>query len=176
MPVEYKVGNLCHAAIAGEVNVIAHQCNCFCAMRSGVAKEIAKLFPDAKEADDNTTPGNSFKMGSYSIGKGKNCFGQPFPIYNLYGQYKYGTEKQQTNYNALRSALRGMAFRLYSDRHKVKIGLPKIGAGLGGGDWNEIVKIINEELKAFNVTVYVLRADEIPETECLTLQREANEG
>ena len=37
-----------------------------------------------------------------------------------------------------------------------RIGLPKIGAGLAGGDWNVIQKIIEEELPGENVTIVVL--------------------
>ena len=162
MPLQYKVGNLCHAAIAGEVNIIGHQCNCFCTMRSGVAAEIAKLFPGAKEADDATLSGDPLKLGTVTVGKGKNCFGKPFDIYNIYGQYRYGTDKQYTDYAALRRALKSMAFRLYPYRDTVKLGLSKIGANRGGGDWNVIEQIIQQELKSFNVTVYVLDPAEIP--------------
>ena len=34
-----------------------------------------------------------------------------------------------------------------------KIGLPLIGAGLAGGDWNVIEKIIEKELKDMDVTI-----------------------
>jgi len=44
----------------------------------------------------------------------------------------------------------------------MKVGLPKIGAGLGGGDWSIISKIIEEELGEFDVTIYVLDEKEIP--------------
>jgi O-acetyl-ADP-ribose deacetylase (regulator of RNase III) len=34
-----------------------------------------------------------------------------------------------------------------------RIGMPKIGAGLAGGNWNRIEHIINTELKDCKVTV-----------------------
>ena len=37
-----------------------------------------------------------------------------------------------------------------------RIGLPQIGAGLGGGDWNIISKIIDEELQGENWTIVKL--------------------
>ena len=37
-----------------------------------------------------------------------------------------------------------------------RIGLPKIGAGLAGGDWEVIEKIIEEELAGENVSIVVL--------------------
>ena len=42
---------------------------------------------------------------------------------------------------------------MFSGKH---IGLPKIGAGLAGGDWNIIKKIIQTELKDCKVTVVIL--------------------
>lgn len=39
-------------------------------------------------------------------------------------------------------------------RRDEKIGLPKIGAGLGGGDWAVIEEIINNVFDGYDVTVY----------------------
>ena len=36
------------------------------------------------------------------------------------------------------------------------VAIPKIGAGLGGGDWKKIEKIIEEEFKDVVPNVYVL--------------------
>jgi len=160
---KYKVGDLCLAAIGAEVNVIAHQANCFCRMKSGVAKRISEIFPDAVTADNVTEAGSKWKLGKWTHGIGKNCFGNPVWVFNLYGQYNYGYDtKQYTDYNHLEKAIRSMAERLYLLRDKIKIGLPKIGAGLGGGDWEIISRIIETELKAFDVTIYVLNEEEIP--------------
>lgn len=160
---KYKVGDLIDAALVGKVNVIAHQANCFCRMKSGIAKRIAEIFPDAVVADMQTVQGDRDKLGRWTLGIGKNCFGHAIWIFNLYGQYNYGYDTNQyTDYAHLERALRRMAERLYLQRDKVKIGLPKIGAGLGGGDWEIISRIIETELKAFDVTIYVLNTNEIP--------------
>jgi O-acetyl-ADP-ribose deacetylase (regulator of RNase III) len=37
------------------------------------------------------------------------------------------------------------------------IGLPKIGAGLAGGDWNRIKTIIQTELKDMKVSVVIYK-------------------
>lgn len=34
------------------------------------------------------------------------------------------------------------------------IAMPKIGSGLGGGDWNTIAQIINTEIQDLKVKVY----------------------
>jgi O-acetyl-ADP-ribose deacetylase (regulator of RNase III) len=43
-----------------------------------------------------------------------------------------------------------------------KIGLPLIGAGLAGGDWTIIEKIIEEELEGEDVTVVVWERSTTP--------------
>lgn len=40
-----------------------------------------------------------------------------------------------------------------------KIGLPKIGSNLAGGDWNIIKEIIKKELKDCDVTVVIYNKD-----------------
>lgn len=78
-------------------------------------------------------------------------------IFNLYGQYNYGKDgAQYTNYEALRGSLRNMAFKLKSIGFTGTIGLPKIGAGTGGGDWKVIEEIIKNELKGLEVRIYEL--------------------
>jgi O-acetyl-ADP-ribose deacetylase (regulator of RNase III) len=41
---------------------------------------------------------------------------------------------------------------IFSEMH---IGLPQIGAGLAGGDWETIKQIIKQELKDCDVTVVI---------------------
>jgi O-acetyl-ADP-ribose deacetylase (regulator of RNase III) len=43
---------------------------------------------------------------------------------------------------------------IFSGKH---IGLPQIGAGLAGGDWNKIKKIIQDELKDCKVTIVIYK-------------------
>ena len=42
----------------------------------------------------------------------------------------------------------------------MKIGLPLIGAGIAGGSWDRIEKIIREELWGEDVTIVVWEKDE----------------
>ncbi len=48
----------------------------------------------------------------------------------------------KANYEAIRSVFK----KLKSNYSGKRIGYPKIGAGLAGGDWEKISKIIDEEL------------------------------
>jgi O-acetyl-ADP-ribose deacetylase (regulator of RNase III) len=49
-------------------------------------------------------------------------------------------------------AARVLGMSIYGD----KVAMPKIGAGLAGGDWNVIEKIIEEECKGVQPVVYYL--------------------
>lgn len=153
----YKVGNLIDAALACEIEAIAQCCNCFCTMKSGIAPQIVEAFPKTLEADNATRAGSWDKFGDYSRAFDRGIF-----IYNLYGQYRYAPRNMRhLHYDALTLALRGMASDL-TKKGIVKVGLPKIGAGLAGGHWPTIERIIEKTLFNFNVTIYVLDEKEIP--------------
>lgn len=147
---KHKKGDLIRAALDGEVNVIAHQCNCFNNMGAGIAPQIKKAFPKAWYADNATLKGDKDKFGKLSYAQDGNVL-----VFNLYGQYSYG-RGVNTSYTMLRKSLEQMSRMLWSKRNEVKIGLPKIGCGLGGGSWEIVSQIIQEELKEFDVTVYEL--------------------
>lgn len=146
---QYVKGCLIDALVFGEVDAIGHQANCFCRMGSGVAKDIRNRLPQAVEADMMTSVGDRRKLGTFTVGH------SPYgPVYNLYGQYNYGYDgKQYTIYEALRGALMNMR----DDLPKfAKIGFPKMGAGLAGGDWDTIAGIIEDVFKdGQQVTIYL---------------------
>ena len=151
---KYKTGNLIEAAINGDVDVIIHQCNCFVNMGSGIAPQIKHAFPAAWQADQTTVKGSKDKLGTFSYGIEGNLL-----IFNAYGQYGYWKQadnKINTDYRALESALSAIAEFLSSNCPDAKIGLPKIGCGLGGGDWTVVSQIIDRTLGKFNVTVFEL--------------------
>ena len=162
--ITYVEGDLIEAARKGEVSVIAHCCNCFCTMGSGIAPKIKYAFPYAYEADLDTPTGDPNKLGTFSLGEPEEY---PNPmVYNLYGQFGYGKRKQglrDLNYNALYDALVGMANDLHrydcGDQESHRIGLPMLGAGLAGGNWKIISTMIEETLvtAGHNVVVYIYK-------------------
>lgn len=151
-------GNLIDAAKNGEVNVIAHCCNCMCNMGKGIAPQIKRAFPYAYAADLDTTAGDQSKLGYFSLGEPENS-SDPL-VYNLYGQYRYGynDKGRQLDYDALYDALIAMANDLLLRDKGLKIGLPMIGAGLAGGNWAIIEVMIEETLvkTGHDVTIYKL--------------------
>lgn len=131
-------GNLLDMAINGDFDVIIHGCNCFCNFGAGIALQILKRFPEAYERDKQTEFADKGKLGTYTfanIVRGKNTFN----IVNAYTQYGCGTDKVRCDYEALDTVFNKIAF-VYNG---LRIGYPKIGAGLAGGDWEIISEIID---------------------------------
>jgi O-acetyl-ADP-ribose deacetylase (regulator of RNase III) len=136
-------GDLVAMALNGEFEVIVHGCNRFNNMGASIADTIADVLPQAMLADQMTMLGDPDKMGTYSSAKEKGVI-----IVNAYTQYKYGRGKH-TDYTAIRSVFR----LIKKDFSGLRIGYPLIGCGLGGGDWDIVSKIIDEELAGENHTL-----------------------
>lgn len=140
-------GDLLKLAKEGNFDVIAHGCNCFCTMGSGIAKQIKDQFPRAYTADLATRRGDILKLGSFTrAGSDDNS---PFTIVNAYTQYNFGTDARKADYEAIALVMRKINHIFKGKR----VGLPRIGAGLAGGDWTVISQIIEDELKDCDVTI-----------------------
>jgi hypothetical protein len=79
-------------------------------------------------------------------------------VVNSYSQYKYGSNhtdgvSKPLDYEALTMCMRKINHTFKGER----VGLPQIGAGLAGGDWNRIKQIIQTELKDCDVTVVIFK-------------------
>jgi len=74
-------------------------------------------------------------------------------VVNSYTQYSPGSplpgDSIPLDYDALRLCMKKINYR-FKGKH---IGLPKIGAGLAGGSWSIIKKIIQSELWECDVTI-----------------------
>lgn len=163
---KYKQGDLITAAKNGEVGIVAHCCNCFNAMNSGIARALAQAFPEVYEADQATVKGDINKTGTFT--KTYNVGGLPGNItptvYNLYGQYNYGRSGLYLRYPSLGCALASMATEVrscnkileYQGEPPEKVGMPKIGCGLAGGDWEIVSRMIEQIFEDIDVTIYTL--------------------
>lgn len=135
-------GDLVKMACAGEFDVIVHGCNCFCTMGAGIAKSIKSIFPEAYLRDLETPVGSTEKLGTISWAP-INRDGLDLIVVNGYTQYKFGKHGVHVDYKAVQSVMNHVRKEFGGRR----IGYPKIGGGLGGGDWNIISEIIDETLK-----------------------------
>ena len=164
-------GDLIKLALAGKFDVIAHGCNCLSNMGAGLAPHMAKhfgcnTFPMEQRGADVNKLGcidyRTFVIGKDNIWDSaidENVNEDPtITVVNAYTQYRYGRnhkdgDKKPLDYEALALCMRKMNI-LFKGSH---IGLPKIGAGLAGGDWNKIKSIIKTELKDCKITIVILK-------------------
>ena len=160
-------GDLIKLALGGKFDVIAHGCNCHSRMGAGLAPQMVKAF-DCDSFIMEAWGSTIQKLGCidynwFEINDGKvemidadmpNMVEKPLAVVNAYTQYNYGRnhsdgDLRPIDYEALTLCMRKMN-KEFAGKH---IGLPKIGAGLAGGDWNLIKDIIKRELKDCRVTV-----------------------
>lgn len=170
-------GNLISLALDAKFDVITHGCNCFCTMGSGIAVPMAKTFgADKFPLEDPKYKGDRNKLGQidyemrmisaidkkvmtvlegsdrYTSGKG-SIEDHTLIIINSYTQYNYGQKfGPPLDYNALTLCLS----KINAEFPGSKIGLPLIGCGLAGGDWNKVQEIIKTELNHMYVTIVKL--------------------
>ena len=141
-------GDLVGLAQAGRFDVIAHGCNCMCTMGAGIAKLIRRRFPAAYAADLTTTKGDRAKLGtctSATIDTGSH----QLIVVNAYTQYGFSGDGDQLRYDSLATCMAWIA-----QNHRTRrIGLPRIGAGLAGGDWERIHGILATAFADCDATV-----------------------
>lgn len=164
--INYVKGDVVKAFLDGEVDVLVHGANCFHTMGSGVAKLIKEKLPEAYKEDLKTKRGDVLKLGTSSYTKAylRDNSTHKGLVFNVYSQYNYGNDgKRYLEYGSLASGLSCMGtillleYLFNGDIDKsIKVGMPKIGAGLAGGDWKLIEQIIESVLcsKDF-IEVYV---------------------
>jgi O-acetyl-ADP-ribose deacetylase (regulator of RNase III) len=139
-------GDIITQALNHKFDIIVHGCNCMCTMGAGVAKLIKKYFPEAYQADLKTKRGDIEKLGSYSKAESKGI-----TIINAYTQYYYGNANNipPVNYEAIKTVFK----KLNIDFKGETVGIPKIGSGLAGGNWNTIRDIIEHAAPDLNIIV-----------------------
>jgi O-acetyl-ADP-ribose deacetylase (regulator of RNase III) len=146
-------GDLLDLARRGEFDVIIHGCNCQCLMGKGIALSIKRQFPPAHAADLATEKGSAAKLGSYSSAT-VEINGGALTIVNAYTQFDWKGQGVKADYDAIHRVMRAIAH----DFAICRIGYPKIGAGLAGGDWSVISAIIDTELEGLDHS-YVMYTD-----------------
>ena len=149
MPIAHHRGDL----LQSPCTIIAHGCNCFNTMNSGIAKAIRAKHPRVYEVDSITNKGDKQKLGHYTL-----CTLPELVVFNLYTQYRYGRDKVHLDYGALGKALTHM--KIWLDAHDPQqqetVGLPRIGCGLAGGEWGRVEAIINTVFPKRIIRIYTL--------------------
>jgi O-acetyl-ADP-ribose deacetylase (regulator of RNase III) len=159
--INYVDGDLIKLAKVGKFDVIAHGCNCLSTMGAGIAPQMAAAFGCDKFEMEMWGPSID-KLGNIDyktflleknntftidLGEGNPEKGTELIVVNAYTQYSYGRNHsdgvaQPFDYEAFTICMR----KINRTFKRKCIGMPKIGSGLTGGDWNRIENIINTEL------------------------------
>jgi O-acetyl-ADP-ribose deacetylase (regulator of RNase III) len=145
--IEYVKGDLLKSGLP----LIAHGCNMQGVMGSGIALQIklkyTYAFVEYKKAI----------LRGAALGDIIPSYSEFNPIIiNCLTQQYYGKDgKVYISYDAIKSCFNKLSD--YCLEYGVEeMGMPKIGAGLGGGDWNRIENILKNSIKILNNTkVYV---------------------
>jgi len=152
-------GNLITLAQEGQFDLIAHGCNCQANMGAGIAAQIATHFPKATLIDEHgalpgticavTYPCGLTIVNAYtqiSPGPANKRFQALSPI-NDYQEPVYDT--LENRYAFIRHAMRSIN-QFFAGK---RLGLPLIGCGLAGGEWERVKPIFQEEFDACDVNV-----------------------
>lgn len=136
-----------------DADMIVHQVNCQGVMGSGIAKQVREKFPEIYKAyKEECTKAKAFGeslLGTnsyYNIDDNGRC------IACLFAQKDYGWDKKcYTNYAALRKCLHELKYDAWTlSNHysrPFKIAIPYLmGCCRGGGNWNIVSEMIEEEL------------------------------
>lgn len=144
----------------GEFDALGHCCNLFHTWGAGIVIPIKKLYPEAYQADLKTIKGDNKKLGFFSFAQ----IGEK-TIYNLYGQVGIGNDGNPLNRNCQYDFIFDSLYRSCNHLHehaqkdKMIYALPKIGAGLGGGDWHiikSIIESVESEFANVEFNIYYL--------------------
>lgn len=162
------------------IQVIGHQTNCLGVFGAGIAKQIKEMFPEVYKAY------YYYCHGALKANCAKNILGSCMLcpagdnkiVANLFGEFSYtesvapfneGDRPRHTDYNALKKALIKLKSQMKETVETNKlwgveilktVGVPyKIGCGLAGGNWDEVVypmlKEIFEDDK--DITLYIVK-------------------
>jgi len=147
MKIEYIKGNLFDT----DIEHIVHGCNAQGVMGSGVAKIVRDDYFDAYKSYVEKYNEHGLKLGDVQFvpANGKT-------IVNAITQDNFGrTGTRFVSYEAVAECMRTVNQVLKLGNYD-RVAMPQIGAGLGGGNWEIISRIIEDEMTDVQPVVYIL--------------------
>jgi O-acetyl-ADP-ribose deacetylase (regulator of RNase III) len=127
---------------------LAHGCNCAGAMGKGIALEFRRRWPAMYEEYRKRCAAGSFSLGDVFAWKADDGV----TVFNLGTQRTWRT---QAELPAIEAAV-GRMLELAAERTVRRIGLPRIGAGLGGLPWPEVKALLQRVAASSTVELVVL--------------------
>lgn len=147
--IKYRSGNILDVTSG----IIVHGCNARGVMGAGVAKALSTKYPQILQ------PYRELCKSPNSLGS--NVYVQisaDLTIINAITQIDFGNtpNRKYVSYDAVDTAFRSLDVSPMFDRETDIVNIPRIGAGLGGGEWSVISSIINHRLKDWEVICWDL--------------------
>ena len=140
-------------------NIIAHGCNCSGSFAAGVAGLLSNKYPKTKEAYfKKFHNGTGWILGDVQL----VCINDERSRYvaNCATQQTYGNAYKTKRVYVCYDAIQNVMIQLRDECEKKgwSLAMPRIGAGLGGGDWEKIEAIITRvfENSQVEVVIYTL--------------------
>lgn len=136
----------------GEVDAIAHCCNCQGVMGAGIALQIKTQMPKAYLAYKTFENYSGLELGT--ISQSSNVKGEC--VYNIHAQGRYGGGDRHLNYEAIYVGLEEVRDNMISlDMHK--LGVPNfMGCALAGGDWPVVSAMISSVFQYTTIDVHIV--------------------
>lgn len=137
-----------------KANIIAHGCNCRGGFGAGIAVQVVKKFPKAKEMYMTKFHEKGWTVGEVQLVE----VGPHLYIANCATQDRYGSPKGgqvYVSYEGFEVVMKEL-YRICKEKNYT-LAMPKIGSDLAGGDWNRLESIINKVFIDLSVDVYIYK-------------------
>lgn len=134
MPLEFVTGDL---FASRPIRAYAHGCNCAGSMGKGIAVEFRNHWPEMFLEYKRLCAESQFNLGDVFKWKDREC-----TVFNLGTQKTWRTKAQLW---AVEKSLSSME-RMATEAGLKLVGLPRVGAGLGGLSWERVKQVMNDVL------------------------------
>jgi O-acetyl-ADP-ribose deacetylase (regulator of RNase III) len=139
--VEHTTGDL----FEGQFDAVAHGVNCAAEMRSGIAVRFRVRYPDMYTRYLDECHDRRLTLGRVLPWRTRHGLW----VYNLATQDRPGSDARP--YAIAQSLAEGLARA--EDQGVRSLGIPRLGAGVGGLTWDEVVPVLEEAAGASRVRV-----------------------
>jgi O-acetyl-ADP-ribose deacetylase (regulator of RNase III) len=114
---------------------IGHGCNTQGSMAGGIAREVKRRWPDCYDEYARLCRDGRFPLGGFHVWEGDGLV-----VYNLATQVRPGADARL---DAIRQSV-AAALADAQARGIERLGVPRIGAGIGGLDWTDVRRFLRD--------------------------------
>lgn len=148
MPAIFVTGDL----FASDLEALAQGCNNMGAMGAGIAVTFKKYWPQMYKTYHERCKAGQYEPGDIFVWQGRKTTRDgeiDVTIFNLFTQIKW-----KASLTAIKMSV-GKMIEVAHERGIRNIGMPQIGAGLGGLDWNRVKPLLQALGEQYDGTMVV---------------------